>query len=377
MNEHLFMCFFPDHYPAEYDDSEYDDYLEVYNDKYRPKYPQSSSAIPIFRSSDNDDYEYEPHFREQEQDVEDNALYRLSSYNSGIGPPHHETYRPRSPPSSQRNEPTHWLADQKSRHAMKGDSENSGGFERHSKRDRGDPRMKVGARRRENGDPTLRELDIDILGFGSLETKAKKKEVARGKEELQINEEGARRKEQETKQKEREVRKREEETEEKEEGLRKKDEVKKLETEVRKHGEEIRRHEELKKREVRKCEEEVRKREEEVGKREEEVRKREEVVGKREEEVRKREEEVKKCEEEVRKCTEEAQQKAELEARQKNDSLDVCARLFILLQTPESFKKLASLQEHQAQEMMDLLQNVRLAPYLFTRRTYMIICASY
>ena len=124
--------------------------------------------------------------------------------------------------------------------------------------------------------------------------------------------------------------------------------------------------------ELRKKDERVRKRETEVRKHEEEVRKHEEDLKKREEEVRKCEEELIKCEEEIRKCeeavrkrTEEAQQK-ELEARQKKEALDVdmvCARLFILLQVPESFKNLMCLQEHQAQEMIDLLQKVRLVPH--------------
>ena len=114
--------------------------------------------------------------------------------------------------------------------------------------------------------------------------------------------------------------------------------------------------------ELRKHEEDVKKRKMEVWKHEEEVKKRKEELGKYEEEVRKREVEVKKCEEEVRRRAEEAQ-KRELEATQKNEALDlhmVCARLFILLQAPESFKKLVRLQEHQAQEMVDLLQKVRL-----------------
>ena len=100
-----------------------------------------------------------------------------------------------------------------------------------------------------------------------------------------------------------------------------------------------------------------------VRKHEEEVRKHEEEVKKREVELKKREEEDKKGAEAMRKRAEETQQK-ELEAKQKNEALDlhmVCARLFILLQAPESFKKLVRLQEHQAQEMMDLLQKVRLA----------------
>jgi len=115
--------------------------------------------------------------------------------------------------------------------------------------------------------------------------------------------------------------------------------------------------------ELRKKDEEMRKRETEVRKHEEEVKSRQEEVRRCEEEMRKREEEIRKREEEARKRTEEAQQK-ELEARQKNEALVdmVCAsRLFILLQAPESFKKLVCLQEHQAQEMMDLLQKVRLA----------------
>jgi hypothetical protein len=75
---------------------------------------------------------------------------------------------------------------------------------------------------------------------------------------------------------------------------------------------------------------------------------------------------VRKREEELRRRAEEAQK--ELEARQKNEALYidmVCARLFSLLQVPESFKKLVYLQEDQAQLMMDLLQNVRLAFIMF------------
>ena len=158
-------------------------------------------------------------------------------------------------------------------------------------------------------------------------------------QELQRNEEEARRKEQqEVREKEQEVKREEEEVREKEEELRKEDMgLRKHETEVKKHEMEVRKHEM-------------------------EVRKHEEEVKKREEEVRKCEEEVRKREEEVRKRIEEAQQK-ELEVGQKNEALDVdmtCARLFTLLQAPESFKKLVCLQEHQAQEMMDLLQKVRL-----------------
>ena len=163
------------------------------------------------------------------------------------------------------------------------------------------------------------------------QAEANKEENARGKEELQRIEEEARRKEHEAKQKEQEAR-------EKEEWKKKDEEVRKRETEVRKH------------------EEEVRKREAEVKKHEEEVRK-------HEEQVKKRQEEMRKYEEEVKKRAEEAQQK-ELEVKQKNEALDVgmvCARLFILLQAPESSKKLVCPQEHQAQEMMDDLQKVRLA----------------
>jgi len=124
--------------------------------------------------------------------------------------------------------------------------------------------------------------------------------------------------------------------------------------------------------------EELRKKDEEVRKRELEVRKQEEEVKKREEEVKKREEGVRKNEEEMRRRAEEAQQ-TELEARQKNDADMVCARLFTILQVPESHKKLVCLQEHQAQEMMDLLQKVRLAFWtnvIFIRHAYMIIWTS-
>ena len=112
----------------------------------------------------------------------------------------------------------------------------------------------------------------------------------------------------------------------------------------------------------------------EVRKHEEEVRKRQAELGRYEEEVRKREEEVKKCEEEVRKRAEEAQ-KRELEAKHKNEALDlhmVCARFFILLQAPGSFKKLVCLQKHQAQEMMDLLQKVRLVFTMAPHHVYLI-----
>ena len=94
-------------------------------------------------------------------------------------------------------------------------------------------------------------------------------------------------------------------------------------------------------------------------------------------EVRKHEE-VKKREEEVKKREEEAQQK-ELKARQRNEALEVdmiyaSARLFILLQVPESFKKLVCLQEQQAQDMMDLLQKVRLAFHLNLLCLYDYLC---
>ena len=163
------------------------------------------------------------------------------------------------------------------------------------------------------------------LSWEREQAEANKEENARRKEkELQRNEEEARRKEEE-------VRRKEEEAKEKEELRKKDDEVRKRETEVREH--------------------------------EEEVKEREEGVERREKEVSIREEEVRKCEEEVRKRTEEAEQK-ELEARKQKEALDVdmiCARLFIRLQAPESFKKFMDLGKEQAQEMMDLLQNVRLA----------------
>jgi len=192
---------------------------------------------------------------------------------------------------------------------------------------------------------------------GRYKADAKKEEDAREKEtELLRKEDEAWKKEREAKRKEQEVRRKEEEAKEKEDLRKKYGEVRKRETEVRKYEKEVREHED----EVRKHAGEVRKHDEEVKKHDEEVKKREEEVRKCEEEVRKREEEVRKHEEEVRKRAEEAQQK-ELEARQKNDVDMVCARLFILLQAPESFKKLVCLQEHQAQEMMDLLQKVRLS----------------
>ena len=195
-------------------------------------------------------------------------------------------------------------------------------------------------------DVSTNPMAFDLSSQERDQAEAKKEEGARGKEELLRNEEVDRRKEQEVKRKEQEVRKKEEETKKKDEEFRKKDEeVRKRETEVRKH------------------EEGVKKREMEMRKHEEEVRKREEDARQYEEELRKREEEVRKYEEEVGKRAEEAQRK-ELEVKQKNEALDVdmvCARLFTLLQTPESFKKLVCLQEHQTQEMMDLFQKVRLA----------------
>ena len=118
----------------------------------------------------------------------------------------------------------------------------------------------------------------------------------------------------------------------------------------------------MKEREVKGKELEARRKELEAMKKEREARRKEEAAKRKEEESGKKEEEVRKREEEVRKRTEDAQQK-ELEARQKSEALDVdmiCARLFILLQAPESFKKFMSLQGHQAQDMMDLLQKVRL-----------------
>ena len=183
-----------------------------------------------------------------------------------------------------------------------------------------------------------RGSDLGLQERGQAEAK---EEDARGKEELRRNEKEARRKEQEAKEKEQEVRRKEEAAKEEE---------------LKKAGEAVRRREE----EVTRREEEVRKREEGSTKCEEEVTKREEEVTKHEEEVRKCEEEVRKCEEDVKMRVEEAQQK-ELEASQKTEALDICARLFIILQLPESFRKLVCLQEHRAQEMMDLLQKVRLA----------------
>jgi len=142
-------------------------------------------------------------------------------------------------------------------------------------------------------------------------------------------------------------------------------ELQRNEEEARRKEEEVKEKEELRKKdeEVRKRELEVREHEEQVRTREEKVKEREEGVDRREEEVRTREEEVRKCEEEVSKRTEEAQQR-ELEARRNKETLDVdivCARLFMRLQAPESFKKLVGLEKEPAQEMMDLLQKVRLA----------------
>jgi len=57
----------------------------------------------------------------------------------------------------------------------------------------------------------------------------------------------------------------------------------------------------------------------------------------------------------------------------------ICPRIFRLLGVPETWKKLVGLQEEQAQEMMDLLQKVRLAfliPYRVHLYANMIICAS-
>ena len=65
----------------------------------------------------------------------------------------------------------------------------------------------------------------------------------------------------------------------------------------------------------------------------------------------------------VRKRAGEGQQELEATGRTQDEALDVnvvCARLFMLLQSPESFKKLLCLQGHQAQEIIDLLQEVRL-----------------
>ena len=74
----------------------------------------------------------------------------------------------------------------------------------------------------------------------------------------------------------------------------------------------------------------------------------------------------------------EAQQRAP-EAGQKNEALDVdvvCARLFVLLQAPESFREIVCLQEQQAQEMMDLLQKVCLA-FMVPRHVYLTYLYDY
>ena len=191
---------------------------------------------------------------------------------------------------------------------------------------------------------------------------------ANNSEELRRNEEEARRKEQEAKWKEQKLRWKEQEAEWMEQEVRRKEqEVKWKEQDVRRRDQEAKEKEEL------------RKKDEKVRKRETEVRKHEEEVKKREDGVERREEELRECEAEVRKRAKEAQQK-ELETKQKKEALDVdmvCAPLFMLLQVPETCKKLADLQEEQAQEMMDLLQKVSLASHPFISHTYMIICASF
>ena len=199
------------------------------------------------------------------------------------------------------------------------------------------------------------------------QTEAKKEKDARGKEELRRNEEEARRKEQEAKLKEQEVRRKEEEAKVKEEELRKKyGDVRKREEDVRRREEDVRKREE----DVTKHEEDVTQREKDVIKREEDVKKRKEDVRKREEDVRICEEDVRKCEEDVRKCEEDVKKCAE-EAQQK----ERCARLYSILQVSESFKKLVCLQDHQAQEMMDLLQKVRL-PFVDQHHVH-LACPNY
>ena len=184
-------------------------------------------------------------------------------------------------------------------------------------------------------EPNRQPLDpnstASVLSFQEQDqAEANKEQNTKGKE-LQRNEDEARKKEQEAKQKEREATRKEQDAKEKEESRKKDEELKKREAELRKHEDELRKREE----EVRKCEEEV----------------------------RKRQEEMRSCVEDAKKRAEEARKK-ELEARQKNEALDddiACAQLFTLLQAPEKLEKLVSLQEHQAQEMVDHLQRVRLA----------------
>ena len=53
----------------------------------------------------------------------------------------------------------------------------------------------------------------------------------------------------------------------------------------------------------------------------------------------------------------------------------ICARLFILLRVPETCKKLVDLQKEQAQEMVDLLQQVCLAfPPRYVNSKYSYDC---
>ena len=139
------------------------------------------------------------------------------------------------------------------------------------------------------------------------------------------------------------------------------------ELEVRRIGQEAVKSEQ----EKRKKEQEARKREMEARKREMEARKKELEANKekREQEIQRKEQEaIRKEEREAGKREEgagkhEGVKWKELEARRKNETPDidtVCARLFMHLQATETSKKLVGLQGHQAQEMMDLLQNVRL-----------------
>jgi len=91
-------------------------------------------------------------------------------------------------------------------------------------------------------------------------------------------------------------------------------------------------------------------------------------VGKPEEDMKKPgvgvrgpEEDVKTPDEEDVRGPEEAQQKEYKDIQQEAlDTDTICARLFMRLQAAESFTKLVCLQESEAQEMMDLLQKVRL-----------------
>ena len=203
----------------------------------------------------------------------------------------------------------------------------------------------------------------------ALQAERKEEEFRKRGEEIKRKEEKVRRQEEEMKEREEEILRRAEEIRRKAEEVQMKERrAEKREQEEKKKEQEAKQKEQV----VREKEKEAKEKEEELRKKHEEVRRRETEMRKHEDEVRKHEDKVRKCEEEVRKREEGAQQK-ELEARQKNEALDVCARLFILLQTPESFKELVCLQESQAQEMMDLLQKVRLTFWSYIHSSDMLI----